>query len=91
MITRGDLILEIFSKRAQTRQAKLQVELATLRYQLPRLRHMWTHLERQLGARGARPISGYAQRTPPSFWQILVGALCTRDARKKTLRFEGLG
>ena len=61
VITRGDLILEIFSKRAQTRQAKLQVELATLRYQLPRLRHMWTHLERQLGARGARGGPGERQ------------------------------
>jgi GTP-binding protein HflX len=48
------LILDIFARRAQTRQSKLQVELAQLRYQLPRLKGAWTHLERQGGAIGSR-------------------------------------
>ena len=54
VIDRTELILDIFARRAQTRQAKLQVELAQLRYQLPRLRKMWTHLERIGGGIGLR-------------------------------------
>lgn len=54
-IDRSDLILDIFASRAQTAQAKTQVELAQYQYLLPRLRGMWTHLERQgagIGSRG---------------------------------------
>lgn len=54
VIDRTELILDIFARRAQTRQAKLQVELAQLRYQLPRLKRMWSHLERQGGGVGMR-------------------------------------
>ncbi|KAG0603965.1 hypothetical protein M758_10G134400 [Ceratodon purpureus] len=46
---RTALILDIFSQRAATREATLQVDLAQLEYQLPRLTRMWTHLERQAG------------------------------------------
>jgi GTP-binding protein HflX len=49
VIDRSELILDIFARRAQTRQAKLQIELAQLRYQLPRLKRMWTHLDSQAG------------------------------------------
>jgi GTP-binding protein HflX len=45
VIDRTELILDIFARRARTKQAKLQVELAQLRYQLPRLKRMWTHLD----------------------------------------------
>ncbi len=54
VIDRTELILDIFARRAQTRQAKLQVELAQLRYQLPRLKRMWTHLSRIGGGIGLR-------------------------------------
>ena len=54
VIDRTELILDIFARRAQTRQSKLQVELAQLRYQLPRLKRMWTHLERIGGGIGLR-------------------------------------
>jgi GTP-binding protein HflX len=54
VIDRTELILDIFARRAQTKQAKLQVELAQLRYQLPRLKRMWSHLERQGGSIGMR-------------------------------------
>lgn len=47
VIDRTELILEIFSKRAHTKEAKLQVELARSSYQLPRLKRLWTHLSRQ--------------------------------------------
>ncbi len=54
VITRTEIILEIFEKRARTKEAKLQVELATLVYSLPRLRHMWPHLNRIEGGIGMR-------------------------------------
>ncbi|MBW7914192.1 MAG: GTPase HflX [Taibaiella sp.] len=53
-IDRSDLILDIFAARAQTAQAKVQVELAQYQYILPRLRGMWKHLERQGGGIGSR-------------------------------------
>jgi len=54
VIDRSTLILDIFAGRAQTAQAKTQVELAQLQYLLPRLRGMWSHLERQRGGIGMR-------------------------------------
>ncbi|MEO7045865.1 MAG: GTPase HflX [Ferruginibacter sp.] len=53
-IDRSDLILDIFARRAQTAQAKTQVELAQYQYILPRLKGMWKHLERQGGGVGTR-------------------------------------
>ncbi len=53
-IDRSDLILDIFARRAQTAQAKTQVELAQYQYILPRLKGMWKHLERQGGGIGSR-------------------------------------
>ena len=47
VIDRTELIIEVFAQRAQTREAKLQIELAKIKYQFPRLRRMWTHLSRQ--------------------------------------------
>jgi GTP-binding protein HflX len=52
--TRPEVILDIFARRARTREGKIQVELAQLRYLLPRLRQMWSHLERQQGGIGLR-------------------------------------
>ena len=54
IVDRSSLILDIFAKRAQTSQAKTQVELAQMQYLLPRLRGLWTHLERQKGGIGMR-------------------------------------
>jgi GTP-binding protein HflX len=54
VIDRSDLILDIFARRARTAQAKVQVELAQYQYILPRLRGMWSHLERQGGGIGSR-------------------------------------
>ncbi|MFT6894673.1 MAG: GTP-binding protein HflX, partial [Algoriphagus sp.] len=55
---RSLLILDIFLNRAQTAQAKTQVELARFQYLLPRLTNMWTHLERQRGGTTTRGGSG---------------------------------
>jgi GTP-binding protein HflX len=54
IVDRSTLILDIFASRAQTAQAKTQVELAQMQYLLPRLRGLWTHLERQRGGIGMR-------------------------------------
>lgn len=54
VLDRTTLILDIFAKRAQTANAKMQVELAQYQYLLPRLAGMWTHLERQRGGIGMR-------------------------------------
>lgn len=54
VMDRSALILDIFAQRAQTKEGRLQVELAQYQYLLPRLIGMWTHLERQEGAIGTR-------------------------------------
>jgi GTP-binding protein HflX len=49
VIDRTEVILDVFAQRAQTREAKLQIALAQVQYQFPRLKRMWTHLSRQVG------------------------------------------
>ena len=61
VIDRTGLILEIFGERAQTREGRLQVELAALGYQRSRLVRSWTHLERQRGGHGFLGGPGEAQ------------------------------
>lgn len=61
VIDRSGLIIDIFAKHAQTREAQTQVELAQLQYLLPRLTRQWTHLERQMGGIGTRSGPGEAQ------------------------------
>lgn len=67
VIDRSELILDIFASRARTREAQLQVELAQLQYTAPRLRGLWTHLERIAGAGGgtaAGSVGGVGTRGP---------------------------
>lgn len=67
VIDRSELILDIFASRARTHEARLQVELAQLEYTAPRLRGMWTHLERIAGAAGgtgAGVVGGIGTRGP---------------------------
>ncbi|MEY4828738.1 MAG: GTPase HflX [Planctomycetota bacterium] len=61
VLDRSELILQIFSMHARTPQARLQVELAALQYEMPRLRRKWTHLERQRGGIGVRGGAGEKQ------------------------------
>ena len=61
VLDRCELILDIFASRATTRQAKVAVELAQLEYTYPRLRAMWSHLERIVGPGG---IAGVGTRGP---------------------------
>ncbi len=67
VLDRSELILDIFATRAQTRQAKLQVELAQLEYTYPRLTRMWSHLDTVAGAGGgttAGAVGGIGTRGP---------------------------
>ena len=67
VIDRSELILDIFANRAQTHEARIQVELAQLEYTAPRLRGMWTHLERIAGAGGGGgvgAVGGIGTRGP---------------------------
>ncbi len=61
VVDRSELILDIFASRATSHEAKLQVELAQLEYTYPRLRAMWSHLERITGSGG---IGGIGTRGP---------------------------
>ena len=56
VIDRSALILDIFARRAKSREARTQVELAQLEYMLPRLTRQWSHLERQAGGIGTRGV-----------------------------------
>lgn len=67
VLDRSELILDIFAARARTHEARLQVELAQLQYTAPRLRGMWTHLEKIAGAGGATgvgAVGGIGTRGP---------------------------
>ncbi len=67
VVDRSELILDIFASRARTAEARLQVELAQLEYTAPRLRGMWTHLERIAGAGGGTgvgSVGGIGTRGP---------------------------
>lgn len=64
ILDRTSLILDIFAMRAQTANAKTQVELAQYRYMLPRLHRLWTHLERQGGGSGSSKGGSVGLRGP---------------------------
>ncbi len=88
VIDRSELILDIFAIRARTREAQLQVELAQLEYTAPRLRGLWTHLERIAGAGGgtaAGAVGGVGTRGPGER-QIEIDRRLVKDriARLKT-------
>ena len=61
VIDRQEVILDIFADRAQTKEAVLQVELARLHYELPRMKRLWTHLDRQRGGGTVQRGEGEAQ------------------------------
>ena len=75
VLDRSELILDIFASRAQTRQAKLQVELAQLEYTYPRLTRMWSHLDTVAGGAGAGAAGA-------------VGGIGTRGTGEKQLEID---
>ena len=70
ILDRTSLILDIFAMRAQTANAKTQVELAQYRYMLPRLQRLWTHLERQGGGSGSGGSKGSVGLRGPGETQL---------------------
>ncbi len=62
VIDRTELIIEVFAQRAQTREARLQIELAKVRYQFPRLKRLWTHLSRQSSGGGGAFVKGEGEK-----------------------------
>ena len=62
VIDRQEVILDIFSLRARTKEARLQVQLAKMQYTLPRMARMWSHLDRQGGGSGGGKGGGGAAR-----------------------------
>jgi GTPase len=81
VLDRSELILDIFAERARTHESRLQVELAQLQYTAPRLRGMWTHLERIAGAgggTGAGNVGGIGTRGPGER-QIEIDRRIVRD------------
>ena len=75
VLDRSELILDIFATRAQTKQAKLQVELAQLEYTYPRLTRMWSHLDTVAGGAGAGAAGA-------------VGGIGTRGTGEKQLEID---
>ena len=71
VIDRQEVILDIFGDRAQTKEAALQVELARLEYNLPRLKSAWTHLSRQRGGGSMQRDAGETQLELISGWFAL--------------------
>lgn len=99
ILDRTNLILDIFAMRAQTANAKTQVELAQYRYMLPRLQRLWTHLERQGGGSGSGGGKGSVGLRGPGETQLemdrriilnrmslLKQRLCEIDKQKTTQR-----
>ncbi len=82
VLDRTALILDIFAQRAQTREGRLQVEVAQLEYRLPRMTRMWTHLSRQTGGSGAGGTgggTGMAGLRGPGETQIEIDRRRARD------------
>ncbi|MBC7777385.1 MAG: GTPase HflX, partial [Phycisphaerae bacterium] len=90
IVDRSTLILDIFAARAQSAQARTQVELAQMKYLLPRLRGLWTHLERQAGGIGTRGPGETQIETDRRIVQyrmnILEGRLKDIDRQNQTQR-----
>ncbi len=96
VMDRTEIILEVFSQRAQSREARLQVELAKVKYQIPRLKRLWTHLERQAGT-GAGGQGAYTKGAGEKQIEIdrrllrkridrLQDELLEADAHRETVR-----
>lgn len=87
VLDRTELILEVFAKRAQTREAVLQIELAKVRYQLPRLRRMWTHLSRErVGGSGTAAFRGAGESQIELDRRVLKERAATLEREIKEVR-----
>jgi GTP-binding protein HflX len=83
VLDRQQLILDIFATRARTSEGKVQVELAQLKYLLPRLRGMWKHLERQAGGIGTR---GPGEKQIESDRRKIIGRIAHLEDQIRRIR-----
>ncbi|MGH9797582.1 MAG: GTPase HflX [Candidatus Polarisedimenticolia bacterium] len=88
VLDRSALILDIFARRARSREARTQVELAQLRYLLPRLTRQWTHLSRQDGGIGQRGVGETQLELDRRFIRRRIGRLQRDLAAIETERGE---
>ena len=87
VLDRTELILEVFAQRAQTREAGLQIELARIRYQLPRLKRMWTHLSREkTGGGGTSAFRGAGEQQIEVDRRILKTRVAALEKEIKEIR-----
>jgi GTP-binding protein HflX len=96
VLDRSALILDIFARRARSREARTQVELAQLRYLMPRLTRRWTHLERQAGGIGQRGVGETQLETDRRLIRKRIARLeddlsdIEKDRRERRKRREGI-
>jgi GTP-binding protein HflX len=96
VLDRSALILDIFARRARSREARTQVELAQLRFLLPRLTRRWTHLERQAGGIGQRGVGETQLETDRRLIRRRLARLeddlrtIEKDRRERRKRREGI-
>ncbi len=92
VVDRTQLILDIFAQHAVSAEGKLQVELAQLQYNLPRMRGMWQHLERQAGGGGTARVGGGVGTRGPGELQLETDRRVARQriaVMKRRLRTVG--
>lgn len=87
IVDRTELILGVFEKHAKTKEAKIQVELAKLRYQMPRLKRLWTHLSRQrTGGKSGGFLKGEGERQIEIDRRLLRGRIDKLNQDLKGIR-----
>lgn len=86
IIDRQEVILDIFGRRAKTREAELQISLARAQYDLPRLKRRWTHLHRQRGAAGGRGMRGEGEQQLEVDSRLVRQRISRLEAQLKDVR-----
>jgi len=86
VIDRQEVILDIFSQRAQTKEAELQVSLAQAKYDLPRLKRRWTHLSRQRGMAGGAGLRGEGEQQIEVDARLVRRRIATLEKRLEEVR-----
>ncbi len=87
VLDRTELILEVFAQRAKTKEAVLQIELARIRYQLPRLKRMWTHLSREkTGGGGTSAFRGAGEQQIEVDKRLLKSRIAMLEKEIKAIR-----
>lgn len=87
VIDRTELIIEVFAQRAQSKEARLQIELAKVKYEMPRLKRLWTHLSRQVSG-GAGYLKGEGEKQIELDRRLLRNRLVRLEQEIKEVRAQ---